>query len=249
MNSQPADCASTATIRPSGPGAVARRRSDRPARRYRRAFTAPCNRLQLHSARPGPPRQAVVPADGGESEAGTTAIRRPYIGEDARVRPFQFMIGTRGVLDRATLIRGAQTAESIGYSHLCIHDHLPAPAGADCRPHGRGHGDRAVAPLPTRVQQRPAPSGRPRPGAHDARRAERGSRRRRDRSRMERGRVRRPGDPLRPSRGPDRPDARGRRDPARVLRGRTVLVQRARTTRSPTWTATPNRSSNRIRRS
>ena len=34
------------------------------------------------------------------------------------------MIGTRGVLDRATLIRGAQTAESIGYSHLCIHDHL-----------------------------------------------------------------------------------------------------------------------------
>jgi probable F420-dependent oxidoreductase len=42
------------------------------------------------------------------------------------VRPFQFMIGTRGIVDRATLIRGAQVAESVGYSHLCIHDHLLA---------------------------------------------------------------------------------------------------------------------------
>ena len=40
------------------------------------------------------------------------------------VRPFQFMVGTRGIVDRATLVRGAQVAESVGYSHLCIHDHL-----------------------------------------------------------------------------------------------------------------------------
>jgi probable F420-dependent oxidoreductase len=40
------------------------------------------------------------------------------------MRPFQFMIGTRGVLDRSALIDGARMAESVGYSHLCIHDHL-----------------------------------------------------------------------------------------------------------------------------
>jgi probable F420-dependent oxidoreductase len=40
------------------------------------------------------------------------------------VRPFQFMVGTRGIVDRATLVRSAQAAESVGYSHLCIHDHL-----------------------------------------------------------------------------------------------------------------------------
>jgi probable F420-dependent oxidoreductase len=34
------------------------------------------------------------------------------------------MIGTRGVLDRSTLIENIRMAESIGYSHLCIHDHL-----------------------------------------------------------------------------------------------------------------------------
>jgi probable F420-dependent oxidoreductase len=34
------------------------------------------------------------------------------------------MVGARGVLDRSTLVRGARVAESIGYSHICIHDHL-----------------------------------------------------------------------------------------------------------------------------
>ena len=34
------------------------------------------------------------------------------------------MIGTRGIVDRATLVHEARKAESIGYSHLCIHDHL-----------------------------------------------------------------------------------------------------------------------------
>lgn len=34
------------------------------------------------------------------------------------------MVGTRGIVDRTTLVRGAQTAESVGYSHLCIHDHI-----------------------------------------------------------------------------------------------------------------------------
>jgi probable F420-dependent oxidoreductase len=40
------------------------------------------------------------------------------------VKPFQFMIATRGNLDRARLIDLARTAESVGYSHVCIHDHL-----------------------------------------------------------------------------------------------------------------------------
>ena len=40
------------------------------------------------------------------------------------VRPFQFMIGTRGILDRPTLIDGVRMAESIGYDAICIHDHL-----------------------------------------------------------------------------------------------------------------------------
>jgi probable F420-dependent oxidoreductase len=36
------------------------------------------------------------------------------------------MIGTRGIVDRATLVAGARMAEAVGYSHLCIHDHLLA---------------------------------------------------------------------------------------------------------------------------
>ncbi len=32
-----------------------------------------------------------------------------------RVKPFQFMIGTRGILDRRALIENARTAQSIGY--------------------------------------------------------------------------------------------------------------------------------------
>lgn len=39
-------------------------------------------------------------------------------------RPFQFIAGLRHVVDRATLIEHSRTAESTGYSHLCIHDHL-----------------------------------------------------------------------------------------------------------------------------
>jgi len=40
------------------------------------------------------------------------------------------MIGTRRIVDRATLVRDAHVAEAVGYTHLCIHDHLleqPAP--------------------------------------------------------------------------------------------------------------------------
>ena len=39
-------------------------------------------------------------------------------------RPFQLIAGLRQVVDRATLVEHARTAESIGYTHLCIHDHL-----------------------------------------------------------------------------------------------------------------------------
>jgi probable F420-dependent oxidoreductase len=45
------------------------------------------------------------------------------------VRPFQFMIGVRGIVDRSTLVEQARRAESTGYTHICIHDHLtPQPA-------------------------------------------------------------------------------------------------------------------------
>ncbi|MBA2718209.1 MAG: TIGR03621 family F420-dependent LLM class oxidoreductase [Chloroflexi bacterium] len=40
------------------------------------------------------------------------------------MRPFQFLIGVRGIVDRQTLIEGARTAESTGYGGLTIHDHL-----------------------------------------------------------------------------------------------------------------------------
>lgn len=40
------------------------------------------------------------------------------------MRPFQFMVGTRGVLDRRDLLEGARRAEATGYSHMTIHDHL-----------------------------------------------------------------------------------------------------------------------------
>jgi probable F420-dependent oxidoreductase len=40
------------------------------------------------------------------------------------MKPFQFMIGARGLTDRRSLIERTRLAESIGYSHLTIHDHL-----------------------------------------------------------------------------------------------------------------------------
>ena len=44
-------------------------------------------------------------------------------------RPFQFIAGLRHVVDRATLVGHARTAEATGYSHLCIHDHLNPQLG------------------------------------------------------------------------------------------------------------------------
>lgn len=43
-----------------------------------------------------------------------------------RVQPFRFMVATRGILDRPTLIEHARRAESVGYDAICIHDHLTA---------------------------------------------------------------------------------------------------------------------------
>jgi probable F420-dependent oxidoreductase len=40
------------------------------------------------------------------------------------VRPFQFMVGSRDAADRATIVEQAQWAESVGFSHVCVHDHL-----------------------------------------------------------------------------------------------------------------------------
>jgi len=42
------------------------------------------------------------------------------------LRPFQFLVGVRGIVDRGTLIAGAHTAEAVGYSGITIHDHLTA---------------------------------------------------------------------------------------------------------------------------
>ena len=64
--------------------------------------------------------------------AVTTPWRLPC--PDARVcaagmmagvsRPFQFMIGSRGAVDGRTLAERARWAESIGCSHVAVHDHL-----------------------------------------------------------------------------------------------------------------------------
>ena len=46
------------------------------------------------------------------------------IGRMTDPRPFQFMLGVRGDVDRATLVEKARMAEATGYTHMCIHDHL-----------------------------------------------------------------------------------------------------------------------------
>ena len=40
------------------------------------------------------------------------------------LRPFQFMVGSRDAADRATITEQARWAESVGFSHVCVHDHL-----------------------------------------------------------------------------------------------------------------------------
>lgn len=40
------------------------------------------------------------------------------------VRPFQFMVGSRDAADGATIAEQARWAESVGFSHVCVHDHL-----------------------------------------------------------------------------------------------------------------------------
>jgi probable F420-dependent oxidoreductase len=40
------------------------------------------------------------------------------------MKPFQFMIGTRGLADPRAVVEGARIAESVGFSGLTIHDHL-----------------------------------------------------------------------------------------------------------------------------
>jgi probable F420-dependent oxidoreductase len=42
----------------------------------------------------------------------------------ARMRPFQFLIASRDVVDASTLVERARWAESIGCTHIAIHDHL-----------------------------------------------------------------------------------------------------------------------------
>ena len=42
----------------------------------------------------------------------------------AAMRPFRFMVGSRDIVDARTLAEQARWAESIGCSHICVHDHL-----------------------------------------------------------------------------------------------------------------------------
>ena len=42
------------------------------------------------------------------------------------MRPFQLMVGARGIVDRQTLVDRTRWAEAIGFSHLTIHDHVAA---------------------------------------------------------------------------------------------------------------------------
>ena len=40
------------------------------------------------------------------------------------MRPFRFIVGTRGIVDRQNLVERVRVAESIGYDAISIHDHL-----------------------------------------------------------------------------------------------------------------------------
>jgi ABC-type glycerol-3-phosphate transport system permease component len=40
------------------------------------------------------------------------------------MKPFRLMVGARDFVGRCELIERARLAESIGFSHICIHDHL-----------------------------------------------------------------------------------------------------------------------------
>jgi probable F420-dependent oxidoreductase len=42
----------------------------------------------------------------------------------AEPRPFQFLVGVRGILDRGFLVDRSRIAESVGFSGLTVHDHL-----------------------------------------------------------------------------------------------------------------------------
>ena len=42
----------------------------------------------------------------------------------ADVRPFRFMVGSRDPVDARTFVERARRAESIGFTHVAIHDHL-----------------------------------------------------------------------------------------------------------------------------
>ena len=44
----------------------------------------------------------------------------------AGVRPFRFIVGSRDLVDGRTLSERARWAESIGCSHVAVHDHLAA---------------------------------------------------------------------------------------------------------------------------
>src|ERR1041385_8127606 len=39
-------------------------------------------------------------------------------------RPFQFMVASRGAPDGRTIAEQARWAESVGYTHIAVHDHL-----------------------------------------------------------------------------------------------------------------------------
>ena len=164
-------------------------------------------------------------------------------------RPFQFMVACRDVVDAKTLAERARWAESIGCSHVAIHDHLAAAARADPVAHRRGDGDRAPPALPARVQQRPAPSGRPGPGArqpgHPQRRAPGGG----HRGRLERARIPRDRPRLRSAGDQDRAADRGHRRSCAGCSRTARSATRAGSTRSRRWTGSRSRSSGRIRRS
>ena len=45
------------------------------------------------------------------------------------MKPFRLMVGFRDVVDRLRVVDRARLAESIGFSHVCIHDHLEPQLG------------------------------------------------------------------------------------------------------------------------
>ena len=76
---------------------------------------------------PGLETQGALPARVPRRPAARARRRqhgKPTTEARATMQPFRLMVGYRGMPDRDTLLDQARRAESVGFTHVAIHDHL-----------------------------------------------------------------------------------------------------------------------------